>query len=214
MRPGRQTTVWACLFGLLAIGSALIYASEEAAVYMPAIFGRDIYLAGSTEIEPNNSFAQANGSLLSNFEYEAVTDDLDDFFYFVSGESGELKIVVTDLTVSNGHVNLYKEGEGGGSPVLLQSSDTIPNIEISEERIDPGKYYVVVHVSPTNSLRQTTTYSLTVTYADASTPTPEPVETPKPTLGPTGTPEPTATRTDAETYPAGERVMQSRRVND
>ncbi|HEY1409462.1 MAG TPA: hypothetical protein VF434_10990 [Promineifilum sp.] len=195
MKPGSRSKAWARLFALLAAGAALVYAAEEDAILLPVIVGRDIYLAGSTEIEPNNSFAQANGSLVSGFEYNALADDLDDFFYLVSGGPGELKVMVSDLVVSNGHVNLYREVEGGGPPELLQSSDTIPDIEILEDRVDPGKYFVVVHVSPTNALRQASAYKLTVTYSGPATPIPEPEETPKPTSGATTTPEPTPTRT-------------------
>jgi hypothetical protein len=181
-------------------------AQSEISTYSPIIFGPSLYFLGPNESEPNNSFEQANGILLSDTDYFGLPNDPDDFFSFKNGTIGEVKINVTGLAVSEGQIIVYHEPEGSPPQVVATTDTPPPDFEVLLTRAAPGTYYVVVHIGPAG-LRQDTPYTLRVAYQPVPTPTPGPQPSPRPTEGASPTPtekptkvgEPTATPTEEGT---------------
>jgi hypothetical protein len=172
---------------LLMIVVVTALAQTEESAYSPIVFGPSLFFPGPNEVEPNNNFEQANGKLESGRDYFGLPNDPDDYFSFENGAIGEVEISVTGLGVSEGQIIVYHEPEGSPPQIVATTDTPPPDFEILLTRVDPGTYYVVVHVGPAG-LRQDVPYTLRVTYQPAPTPTPGSVLTPRPTDGATPTP--------------------------
>lgn len=191
---------------LMIIGVTALAQTEESA-YSPIVFGPSLYFLGPNEVEPNNTFEQANGHLESGREYFGLPNDPDDYFSFENGALGEIEIRVDGLDVAEGQIIVYHEPEGSPPQIVTTTDTPPPNFEILLTRKDPGTYYVVVHVGPAG-LRQDIPYTLRVTFQPAPTPTPGSEPTLRPTEGASPTPTESPTRADATVTPTNQPTVR------
>ncbi len=184
--------------GLAAMAIAIIIvftaiAQSENSIFSPIIIGPSFYFSGPSELEPNNSFDEANGVLLPGTEYFGLPNDADDYYFFYIGEKGDIEVTLLGLHVAEAQVIIYRETEGN-PPEVVDTFDTPPDFNIKLTRVAGGKYYLVVHIGPAGlQQRQGGPYRLSVNYVLPPTPTLEPFKTETPTIGPSLTPTPKAT---------------------
>ena len=184
---------------IAAIATATI-AQNEASTYLPAAFGPDQFLVGTNEVEPNNSFGEANGALDSGIVYTALPNDANDFFFFESVDTGDIVVEVSGLSAVEAKVSLFQEVEGATPELLAETNSPPPDFKLVG-RWPAGKFFILVHVSEADPAGSNTPYTLIVTYLLPPTPTPVPVGTDRPTETPTPTIIPTATREPTDETP-------------
>jgi len=130
-------------------------------VYLPATL-RDYvrYFEGPWEVEPNNTWQQANGPLLSDEEYYGYPNDDRDYFSIYTRQAGEITV---DLT---GHT-------GGGVQLVLwygaprdDRSNAVARRYASPYTITytgpAGWYYIYIYTE--SGYNEDTPYTLRVTY--------------------------------------------------
>jgi hypothetical protein len=176
-------------------------AQSENSIFSPIVIGPSFYFPGLSEIEPNNSFEEANGILLPETEYSGFPNDADDYYFFYIGETSDIEVTLLGLNVPEAQVIIYRETEDN-PPEVVETYDTPPDFNIKLTRKAAGKYYVVVHIGPAGmQQRQGGPYRLSVNYILPPTPTLEPFKTETPTSGPSLTPTPKATSAEGTPTP-------------
>lgn len=194
-----KVAVVATAMAIIIVFSAI--AQSENSIFSPIVFGPSLYFNGPKEIEPNNSFDQANGVLLPETEYFGFPNDADDYYFFNVGETSDIAVTVLGLNVTEAQVIIYRETDGN-PPEVIETFDTPPDFNIKLTRRAPGKYYIVVHIGPAGmQQRQGGPYRLSVNYILPPPPTPEPFKTETPTIGPSLTPSPKATPVEGTPTP-------------
>lgn len=152
------------------------------------------YFPGTQEAEPNNSYQEANGPLVSGISYSGLFNDERDFFSIYVQTAGQINIKLSTAITTEVQLQLF-----------YQSTDNRVGFDPSTpyeiiHNGQPGWYYIFIYSGinyPTPP-----TYNLTATYPVLPTPTPHtPIPTPTcpPTSISTNTFTPTPTRTNTPT---------------
>ncbi|MBN1484982.1 MAG: hypothetical protein JXA37_09690 [Chloroflexia bacterium] len=98
---------------------------------------------GSWEIEPNDTFAQANGPLQSGWDYYAYPDDNDDYFY-ISCPAGSIRVRMENYAPGiYGQMFLYNSAQ----QQIGWDNDPFDGWAINAS-INAGTYYVRVYTAP------------------------------------------------------------------
>lgn len=176
-------------------------AQSDNSIFSPIIIGPSYYFAGPNELEPNNSFAEANGVLLPDIEYFGLPNDAEDYYFFYIGDKSDMEVTISGLNVPEAQVIIYRES-GDNPPEVVDTFDTPPDFNIKLTRVAEGKYYIVVRIGPSGlQQRQGNPYRLSLNYVVPPTPTLEPFKTATPTFGPSLTPTPKVTATGGTPTP-------------
>jgi hypothetical protein len=119
---------------------------NEPVIYLPAIMNQ-VYACfpGPSEIEPNDTFAQANGPLCSGVSYTGSPDDHgsatdNDYFYIEMATSGTIHIQVTNFLTNKAQVILYDQSQ----TYLTHLADQPSGQYTLTHSGGPGRYYIRV----------------------------------------------------------------------
>jgi hypothetical protein len=124
-------------------------------LYLPVLFKNYLhYFDGSCEIEPNNTYTQANGPLRSGLNYCGYPDDAKDYFSVYLGSGGTITVDLTN-DVAVGQLQLF-----------YQSTANRVAIDLAARHIAytgaAGWYYI--YIATTAGFSSVTPYTLRVTY--------------------------------------------------
>jgi hypothetical protein len=162
-------------------------------LFLPVVDNHSIaYWPGTGEVEPNDTYQEANGPLRSSVAYQGLPDDQRDFFSFYMGTGGQIVINLNGHTGQQVQLQLFYQSTGNR---VAFDSDGPYQVSYTGAA---GWYYIYIFTgSGTNNIP----YSLTVTYAVLPTqPVVTPVATPTcPPGGATSTPTRTPSFTSTHT---------------
>ena len=116
------------------------------------------YFEGPWEVEPNNTYLQANGPLISGREYRGYPNDEKDYCSIYLCEPGSLTINLTDHTGQAVQLQLFYQGIDN-----RVAFDTAPPYTITYDG-QPGWYYIYIYTGGGHN--STTPYTLRVTYPE------------------------------------------------
>jgi len=116
------------------------------------------YFDGPWEAEPNNTYLQANGPLISGRDYRGYPDDERDYFSVYIRKPGPLTIDLTDHTGQAVQLQLFYQGIDN-----RVAFDTAPPYTITYDG-QPGWYYIYIYTGGGHN--STTPYTLRVTYPE------------------------------------------------
>ena len=127
-------------------------------IFLPMMMKNDVgYYTAEWESEPNNSYLQANGALISGQIYHGVHDDEKDYYSFYLQDGGPINV---DMTSPNGGTQLQLFYQVADVAHRVGFDPTPPyHITYSGS---PGWYYIYVYTNP--AYVGTQVYTLTVTY--------------------------------------------------
>jgi hypothetical protein len=132
----------------------MIYGSN---VYLPQVVKHYVsYFGGPWEVEPNNSYQQANGPLQSGGDYYGYPNDEADYFSIYLLTEGQISIDLTNHT-----------GQGVQLQLFYQTIDNLigfvfaPPYHVEYDGAD-GWYYIYIFTESGHN--STTPYTLQVTY--------------------------------------------------
>ncbi len=125
-------------------------------IYLPLVVKKSTpFFEGPWEIEPNDSFQQANGPLRSGKKYYGYPNDSQDFFSIDVRTGGD---IIIDL---NGHT-----GQGVQIQLFYQSSDRVEWVYEPPYHIEytglAGWYYIYVYTE--SGYNETTRYTIRATF--------------------------------------------------
>jgi len=112
--------------------------------------------AGPWEQEPNNSYLEANGSIISGQGYYGYPDDVKDYFSFYMRESGDITIDLTGHSGADVQLQLFYQNNNDRK--VYDAKDPY-HIQYSGS---PGWYYVYIYAS--GGYNSAASYTLRVTY--------------------------------------------------
>jgi hypothetical protein len=124
-------------------------------LYVPFITNNKFF-EGPFELEPNNKYHQANGSIRSGKNYQGYPDDSDDYFYFITESSGPITVNLSNHTGTGVQLLLYynsidnRVGLDNTAPYAINYSGA------------PGIYYVRIYAA--GGYNSSNPYTLQVTY--------------------------------------------------
>ena len=128
-------------------------------LYLPAIFNRYInYFDGDNEIEPNDSFEEANGPLVNGKNYTVFPNDQKDLFFIIIQESGQIRINLSNFNYSPAQLIVFRESVN--NIVLFEPFPTSREYILSNQ--PPGEYFIFLFVE--NPSSNFPSYILNVTY--------------------------------------------------
>ncbi len=146
--------------GICDIGS-YEYGSKLVESYLPAVLNNYInYFDGSWEVEPNNSYTEANGPLRSGQDYFGYPNDQKDYFSFLMLQNGDITIDLTGHTGSGVQLQLFYE-----SITNRVDYDSQPPYQISLSNQPAGTYYVYIFTE--SGFNTTNAYTLHADYPAA-----------------------------------------------
>ncbi len=144
----------------LALGSPnpatlTILETDPPLVYVPLVLRNYLhYFDGPCEIEPNNTYTQANGPLRSGVNYCGYPDDAKDYFSVYLGSGGTITVDLTN-DVAVGQLQLF-----------YQSTANRVGIDLAAKHLaytgPAGWYYI--YIATTAGFSSVTPYTLRVTY--------------------------------------------------
>ncbi|MBN1920197.1 MAG: hypothetical protein JW892_03050, partial [Anaerolineae bacterium] len=118
------------------------------------------YFEGPWEVEPNNTYLQANGPLISSLDYRGYPNDERDYFSVYLRQPGSITIDLTGHTGQGLQLHLfYGPPQVGGSV----RHDYEPPYQIIYNG-QAGWYYIYIYT--TGGYNSTTPYTLRVTYPE------------------------------------------------
>ena len=134
-------------------------------VFMPVAMSDHIsYFPGATEIEPNNSYLEANGPLQSGLFYSGHFNDERDFFSIYVQTAGSITIDLTTNVTADLQLQLFYQSTNN----RVGFDPTAPyRITYNGQ---PGWYSIFMYSS--TSYPTPPTYLFTATYPPMPTPTP------------------------------------------
>ncbi|MDX9953367.1 MAG: hypothetical protein RBT75_04695, partial [Anaerolineae bacterium] len=97
------------------------------------------YFEGPWEVEPNDTYLQANGPLISGRDYRGYPDDERDYFSIYLRKPGPLTIDLTDHTGQAVQLQLFYQGIDN-----RVAFDTVPPYTITHTG-QPGWYYIYIY---------------------------------------------------------------------
>lgn len=128
-------------------------------VYIPLTLREYIKFYDLTaETEPNNTAAQANGSIRSGVVIHGLPDDQKDYFYFHLMNASDISINLSNHTGKDVQLQLFYQ-TAGNRPVPIS---TKPPYRITYPRAPGGLYFVYINTG--SGYNSTQTYELTITY--------------------------------------------------
>jgi len=116
------------------------------------------YIEGPWEQEPNNTYQQANGPLLSGIDYYGYPNDQKDFFIINSSIGGQIVIDLTNHTGQGVQLQLFYQTTTG-TPVVHSVWQAPYHIQYTGL---PGKYYIYIYTE--SNYNSSNPYTLRVTY--------------------------------------------------
>jgi hypothetical protein len=150
------------------------------------------YFNSSFEVEPNNSYLEANGALRSSENYQGYPNDQRDYFSFYVEAAGPIHITLNNHTGIQTQLQLFYQN----TDTRVGFDPEVP-FEIAYNG-QPGWYYLYIFTG--SGYNNTTAYTLHASFPVPPTPTAvTPVATPTcagtavPSVTPTKTPTPSAT---------------------
>ena len=161
-----QTAIGQAIGGLAKSGNVSVCSGfwcggSRSCVFLPLTLRDYIQpFAGPWEIEPNNSYLQANGPLISGRDYRGYPNDERDYFSIYLRQPGSITIDLTGHTGQGLQLHLfYGSPQAGGSV----KHDYEPPYQIIYNG-QAGWYYVYIYA--TGGYNSTTPYTLRVTYPE------------------------------------------------
>lgn len=167
-----------------------LYAAENNQTYLPIISKPAGYFEGPEEVEPNNTFGQANGPLRSGKNYIGYPNDANDLFSFNLARAGRITVDVKNHDVDGGQARLYQVVNGSPQPIG-DLSFVPPDYHIEIPNASAGKYFLFVFVDTSKRHRPASPYTIHINFPADTLPT----ATPMPGNTPTATAKPGATAT-------------------
>jgi hypothetical protein len=144
------------------------------------------YFDGAFEVEPNNTYQEANGALRSGQNYQGYPNDQRDYFSFYVQTAGPIHITLDNHTGIQTQLQLFYQSTDN-----RVGYDPEAPFEISYNG-QPGWYYIYIFTG--SGYNNTTAYTLHTTFPVPPTPTAiTPVATP--TCAGTAAPSATPTKT-------------------
>ncbi len=130
--------------------------------YLPFVsFRTKTFFEGPFELEPNNKYTQANGPIRSGQDYQGYPDDVNDYFSFTTGTTGDIAINLSNHTGNGVQVILYYQSTAQRVDPVCQKPDGGTSCVITYPARPGGLYYLRIY---TVSNFNTTPYTLRVTY--------------------------------------------------
>jgi hypothetical protein len=126
-------------------------------IYLPMVQRKyNVYFEGPWELEPNNTYLQANGPLASGRDYYGYPNDQKDYFIINLPTNGNIVIDLSKYT-----------GQGGQLQLFYQSIDNLVAYDLkSPYQINypgpAGSYYIYIYTA--GNFNSSTAYTLRVTY--------------------------------------------------
>jgi hypothetical protein len=114
------------------------------------------YFQGPWELEPNNTYLQANGPLVSGRDYYAYPDDQKDYFSIYLQPGGNIAIDLGNYTGQGGQLQLFYQ-----STANLVDSDVKAPFQINYAG-PAGWYYIYIYTA--GNFNSSTAYTLRATY--------------------------------------------------
>ena len=143
--------------GNIALQAGFWTGKPSFAVYLPLVMRDYIaYFEGPWEVEPNNSYLQANGPLRSGRDYYGYPNDEKDYFSIYLRTAGMITINLTNHTGIGVQLQLFYQTPGN-----TVAYDLYPPYSI-EYNGQPGFYYIYIYTA--GGYNSTTPYTLRVTY--------------------------------------------------
>ncbi|MBC7250254.1 MAG: hypothetical protein H5T62_08210, partial [Anaerolineae bacterium] len=137
--------------------AALSLSWERADVFLPLVLRDYIrYFEGPWEMEPNNSYLEANGPLRSGQDYYGYPSDEKDYFSIYLRTGGRILIDLTNHTGTGVQLQLFYQSPGNRVGYDL---DAPYHIEYTGSE---GWYYIYVYTA--GNYNTTTPYTLRATY--------------------------------------------------
>jgi hypothetical protein len=130
--------------------------------YLPFVsYKMKTFFEGPFELEPNNTYTQANGPIRSGQDYQGYPDDVNDYFSFTTGTTGDIAINLSNHTGNGVQVILYYQSTAHREEPPCQKPDGGTSCVITYPARPGGSYYLQIY---TVSNFNTTPYTLRVTY--------------------------------------------------
>jgi sugar lactone lactonase YvrE len=128
-------------------------------VYLPLTL-RDYvaYFAGPWEVEPNDSYLQANGPLMAGRTYSGYPNDQKDYFSLYVRQPGEITVELAGHTGQGVQLQLFYQGTHN-----RVRYDTTPPYQITYQG-SPGWYYVYIYTASGHNW--STPYTLQASYPE------------------------------------------------
>jgi len=132
-------------------------------VYLPLTL-RDYvhYFDGPWEIEPNNTYQQANGPLISGDDYYGYPNDARDYFSIYTRQAGEITVNLTGHTGQGVQLQLWY------GPPRADGSNRVGVKNTSPYQItytgSAGWYYIYIYTESGHN--EDARYTLRVTYPE------------------------------------------------
>jgi len=159
-RPWRWIAAGLVVLALLAAivyGLSLSWENVTRKVYLPLTL-RDYvaYFEGPWEVEPNNSYLQANGPLRSGRDYYGYPNDPKDYFSIYLRTGGTITIDLTNHTGQGVQLQLFYQSTNNRVDYDLDAPYHITYTGPA------GWYYIYIYTA--GGYNTTTPYILRVTY--------------------------------------------------
>jgi len=126
-------------------------------VYLPLVLRNYVaYFEGPWEVEPNNTYLQANGSLRSGRDYYGYPNDQKDYFSIYLRTGGQIVIDLSNHTGQGVQLQLFYQTAGN---LVAGDLDAPYHIEYTGPA---GLYYIYIYTA--GNYNSNTAYTLRVTY--------------------------------------------------
>ncbi len=128
-------------------------------IYMPMVLKDYMhYFEGPMEVEPNDTYLQANGPLRSGRDYTGYPDDDKDYFSIYLRTSGQITIDLTNHTGTGVQLQLFYQNTSS-SPLVYKYNAPY---HIDYPASTAGWYYI--YIASTGNFNTNTAYTLRVSY--------------------------------------------------
>jgi len=126
-------------------------------IYLPLVL-RDYvaYFEGPWEVEPNNTYLQANGSLRSGQDYYGYSNDQKDYFSIYLRTGGQIVIDLSNHTGQGVQLQLFYQTAGN---LVAGDLDAPYHIEYTGPA---GLYYIYIYTA--GNYNSSTAFALRATY--------------------------------------------------
>jgi hypothetical protein len=143
--------------GYTLVGGFWSPAAVDYTVYLPVTLRNYVPIfEGPQEQEDNDTYLQANGSLVSGRDYSGYPDDEKDYFGIYVRNSGNISVDLTNHTGSGVQLQLFR-----GSVSNRVGYDVSAPYHIDYTG-PPGWYYIYIYTA--SGYNSTTPYTLRATY--------------------------------------------------
>jgi hypothetical protein len=130
-------------------------------VYLPlALRDYVTYFAGPWEVEPNDSYLQANGPLMAGRTYSGYPNDRKDYFSLYVRQPGEITVELAGHTGQGVQLQLFYQGIDNRVGFELVSSG-----QATIEHTGPAGWYYV-YIFTESGYNSSTPYTLQASYPE------------------------------------------------